>query len=195
MPLICVNTYSGDVSQLEVRFPMASLRTTIPVLIMLGGALTGCSGTSGTPSAASPSTCTAAAALSSVIDTEGLAASVHPYVGDASKNAVTDAALGFDQVGALTTKEIDPDALSRTLTIRPDPTCSDPAALKSAITGRAALMFPTIGNLNEVTWTVEGLDEASGSLTRAEAEKTLGTPIPEHPTAEQLKGLVARVDS
>ncbi|WP_028049495.1 DUF4825 domain-containing protein [Cellulomonas sp. URHD0024] len=162
--------------------PRVGLAVAVASIALLGG----CSVTH--PAVSEPT-----APLSESVDLVALDAHRSAYIGDASKVAALTAAVDVgslgDQTLALST-DARPYALTIEFTSLADG--ATPALVDQLMTDRAALLLATIGNADEVRWTLPGGEGTTAALTRASADELAGAPVAE--IGESVAGLADLVE-
>ena len=118
-----------------------------------------------------------ATATSMAIDAQALFKARTPHLGDNSAvirvvDATRVSLLGQRTLALITDRQ--PLTLVISLT---DIQLDEPRRVKELVTERAVLMLACISNADLVRWTVEGLDGASGELSRADADTLAGAPV------------------
>ena len=164
--------------------PRPRIAAAVAAIVVLGG----CSATGETESGLT-------APLRESVDLVALDAHRTAYLGDASSvsalaTAVDVGALG-DHTLALSTDRR-PYAVTIEFTSLSD---SVTPAADLFMTHRAALLLATIGNADEVRWTLSGGMDTAAVLTRADADELAGAPVAEFgETADGLGDLVERLE-
>lgn len=172
-----------------MRSPLRALLPLIGSLLLFTGCASGIGGgaavTSETP-------------LSQAVDVASLHENRTPHVGDNNRVSALVTATGPRAVGE-TTLQLHTDHPPYGLTMAfssVEPGVTGDVA-RDLLTDRAVLLLATIDNVDEVNWTLPELpgEGGDGSLSRAEADALVGSPVAEvGSTADGLQELVELLD-
>lgn len=142
---------------------------------------------------------TAESPLSEAVDTTSLQENRTPHLGDNSRVVALVGATGPHVVGE-STLELRTDQRPYGLVVNfssVEPGITAELA-DGLMTDRAALLMATIGNVDEVRWTLPELSGAAsqGVLSRADADALIGSPVAElGATPDGLTDLVERLET